>query len=120
VLSGITTAYSADLSEKLKVLLPDTPVVWGGHHPSVTAEESLREVYVDIVVRGEGESTALALSEALKAGRSLDGIRGISFKTKNKIVHNPDRELIEDLDSLPWISGSLTLDNMWREQTTGQ
>jgi len=77
------------------------PFVLGGPHPSVLPEESLKEG-ADIIVRQEGEETMKELCEALEKGRDLSSIRGISFKDDGKIVHNPPRPYIRDLDTIPF------------------
>jgi radical SAM superfamily enzyme YgiQ (UPF0313 family) len=72
----------------------------GGPHPTFMVEESLS--YADYVVRGEGEETIVELIECLEKGLSLNTINGLSYKTEeNGIVHNPDRKLINDLNSAP-------------------
>ena len=35
-------------------------------------------------------------------GKPLNEILGISYKQDGKIVHNPDRPQVEDLDAMPW------------------
>ncbi|MBI4698172.1 MAG: radical SAM protein [Nitrospirae bacterium] len=75
-------------------------VVMGGAHSTFLPDESL--LYADYVVRGEGEETIVELIEHLQSGLPLDTIRGLSFKAPdNTIINNPDRELIQDLDSAP-------------------
>jgi radical SAM superfamily enzyme YgiQ (UPF0313 family) len=70
----------------------DVPIIWGGVHPTLLPEQTLQNEYVDIVCRGEGEETLLELVETIERGKSLDEVRGISYKDKNgKIRHNPDR-----------------------------
>jgi radical SAM superfamily enzyme YgiQ (UPF0313 family) len=75
------------------------PVVLGGSHTTFLPEEAL--AYADYVVRGEGEETIVELVENLRAGLPLNPIKGLSFKVGGKIVHNPGRELIQDLDAAP-------------------
>lgn len=75
----------------------DVKIVMGGTHATFMPEEAL-DAGVDIVVRGEGEATFRELIE----GRALENVNGISWMDGTKIVHNPDRELIEDLDSIPF------------------
>lgn len=76
------------------------PVILGGPHPTFLPEEGL--VYADYVVRGEGEETIVELIEHLVSGKSLNGIRGLSYKDKDRnMVHNPDRVLIHDMDTAP-------------------
>ncbi|MEE9474911.1 MAG: radical SAM protein, partial [Candidatus Hydrothermarchaeaceae archaeon] len=60
--------------------------------------EEVLNAGADIVVRGEGEATFRELIE----GRALEDIEGMSWMDGTKIVHNPDRGLIADLDSIPF------------------
>lgn len=80
-----------------KRLFPGTKVVLGGVHPTVLPGEVLAHPAVDIVARGEGEETMLEIAEGRKPGEIL----GISFKEDGRVVHNPDRPLIKDLDTIP-------------------
>ena len=55
-----------------------------------------------IVVRGEPEYTLLELLKTLEEGKDLDTVKGISYTVNGVQKDNPPRELIEDLDSLPF------------------
>jgi anaerobic magnesium-protoporphyrin IX monomethyl ester cyclase len=87
----------------------DIPVVLGGPHPTVLPAESAERPEVDIVVRGEGEVTWEELCQWRKvdgewqaAISGLESVQGISYQTPDgQVHHNPDRPVIEDLDSLP-------------------
>jgi radical SAM superfamily enzyme YgiQ (UPF0313 family) len=72
--------------------------VLGGYHPTAIPDELLSQPHVDLIVRGEGEITMRELVE--KGGPQ--GVRGVSYRKKGQITHNPDREFIENLDSLPF------------------
>ena len=72
--------------------------VLGGYHPTAIPDELLSHPQVDLVVRGEGECT---MKELVQKGSPRD-VLGLSYKEDGKIVHNGDRPLIEDLDSLPF------------------
>lgn len=72
--------------------------VLGGYHPTAIPDELLSSPSVDMVVRGEGE---LTMRELLRRG-SPKGVLGISYKEDTVIIHNPDRPLVRDLDSLPF------------------
>ena len=76
----------------------NTKIIAGGVHPTVLPNEVLREGVIDIVVRGEGEETIREIA----AEKSIDKIKGISFRYNGDVVHNPDRQLIEELDELPF------------------
>ncbi len=87
----------------IKETCPDATIVIGGPHVTFTAEDSLRNVHsVDVIVRGEGEVTFLELLRALEAGTDLTKVKGISFRNRENIIHNPPRPFMEDLDSLPF------------------
>jgi len=72
--------------------------VIGGPHVTALPDEAL-EKGVDVVVRGEGE---LTMAELAADPAGFEGIKGVSYMKDGKVVHNPDREFIEDLDTLPF------------------
>ena len=72
-------------------------VVLGGYHASARPDELLGCKDIDAVVRGEGEQT---LRELVLGGPSRQ-VRGLSFKENGQVAHNPDRSVIDDLDTLP-------------------
>ena len=80
----------------------DGPIVWGGVHPSLLPEQTIKSKLVDIVVRGEGEMTFLNLIKNLEKGKSLKEVKGISYKVKGKVFHNSEREVL-DVNKLPEI-----------------
>ncbi|KPK99058.1 MAG: hypothetical protein AMJ95_01185 [Omnitrophica WOR_2 bacterium SM23_72] len=81
------------IKEKLRL-----PVVSVGIHPTLVPEEFLKESTFDIAVRKEPELTCLDIAKGLE----LKEIKGISYRDDGTIVRNPDRELIENLDILPF------------------
>jgi anaerobic magnesium-protoporphyrin IX monomethyl ester cyclase len=78
------------------------PIILGGPHVSALSDESLKQKGVDFVVRGEGEEAVLEICEMLEGKRKREDILGLSYKNKKKIVHNPARPLIKNLDDLPF------------------
>lgn len=88
-----------------------TVVVLGGPHPTLMPEDSLREFDADIAVRGEGERAICQCAASIRDGKPLDDIEGITFKTADgRIISNPVRPRIKDLDSLPIPARDLLLD----------
>ena len=77
------------------------PVIIGGAHPTFLPDEALD--YADFVIRGEGENSLVELLEHMDKGvPHLEDIKGLSYRDgEGKIVHNPDRDFLEDLDGLP-------------------
>ena len=79
-------------------------VVAGGPESANYPEEYL-DHGAHVVVAGEGERTMAALLQALPrlGPHRLHGIEGTIFRDEaGKLVRNPPRAQIEDLDSLPW------------------
>lgn len=85
-------------------------VCLGGHHATFFTHEILNgESSIDFVVRGEGELTIKKLASALEESfgnipdiNDLIKINGLSFRASEKIYHNESRELINDLDTIPF------------------
>jgi len=57
---------------------------------------------IDLIVRGEGEQTLVELVQSASRSSSFSRIKGISFRHNKKIIHNPPRPLIQNLDELPF------------------
>lgn len=79
-----------------------TPIVLGGVHPTFRPDRMLKLSGADYIVRGEGEETFLELLDAVRQKGRFENIRGLSYRDNNRIRHNPDRPLIEDLSKLPF------------------
>ncbi len=79
------------------------PVAIGGVHASAIAKETLTEFPAfDIVVVGEGERTLLEAVQKISRGESLRGVAGLVVKEGSEISVGPKRELIPDMDDLPY------------------
>lgn len=75
----------------------------GGCHVSFWDENALNECpSLDIVVRKEGENTMLELVKRIEANKSYHDVIGTTCRKNGKIIKNPDRPYIENLDSLPF------------------
>jgi len=81
-----------------KEVNPNIITVVGGCHPTAYPEVTLKQCpEFDMVCVGEGENTALEIANGL----SWDKIDGIAYRKGGRIVSNPKRKFIEDLDILP-------------------
>jgi anaerobic magnesium-protoporphyrin IX monomethyl ester cyclase len=77
-----------------------------GTHVSTLPEETLRlSKKIDAVARREYDYTILELAQELEKRKRLEKVLGISFRENNRIIHNPDRPFIKNLDELPFVSG---------------
>jgi anaerobic magnesium-protoporphyrin IX monomethyl ester cyclase len=86
--------------EAAKRIDGDIITVTGGQHFSATAQESLQTYpEIDLIVRGEGEET---LVDLVRKPGELERVEGISYRRDGRVVHNPPRPLIQDLNDLPF------------------
>ncbi len=87
--------------DQIKEFLPKCKFVFGGPIVTFEAEKILGVAEnVDFCVRGEGEETMLELVKTPR--KSPRVIPGLTFRDGKRIVRNPDRPLIDDLDKLPF------------------
>lgn len=94
---------SLEIARLVKREFPDAPVIFGGVHPILRADEVIRSSCVDFVCTGEGEITFPALLEALERGTPVTAVKGLLFKNPaGKVLRTPPQPLIEDLDALPF------------------
>jgi radical SAM superfamily enzyme YgiQ (UPF0313 family) len=92
---------SLELARKIKETDKNIKIVFGGPHATYDYENLLKFDFIDYVVLGEGEHTFLELCEKLRNNESVEGIKGLAFKTQEGIKKAGFRPLIEDLDHLP-------------------
>jgi anaerobic magnesium-protoporphyrin IX monomethyl ester cyclase len=76
--------------------------ILGGHGPSPEPKFFLEKTGADVAVIGEGENTILELIDAFIDHRALDGIKGIAYRNGSEVLVNKRRELIQNIDSIPW------------------
>ncbi len=92
-----------DTMRRIREAIPDVIMVAGGPHVSLAAEDTLVHVKeLDYVVRGEGEHSFLELLNSLKDRKGADDVHGISFRRDGILVNNPPRQLIRDLNEVPF------------------
>lgn len=81
---------------------PSSRVILGGPHATILAEDTLNHVpEIDLIVKGEGEETIVALLDALGNGTDLGRVNGIVYRSSGACRNTPGRTPIQDLDSLP-------------------
>lgn len=92
----------AILSRMLKDRL-DTPVLFGGIHPTLNAQVVLSDSpWIDYVNVGEGDDSILDLVRALQASADTTSIPNIWTRQGNQIIKNAMRPL-KDISFMPWM-----------------
>jgi hopanoid biosynthesis associated radical SAM protein HpnJ len=97
-------SFTSDVKviEALKAANPNLKAGLIGAKVAVDAEGSLLKApAIDFVARNEFDFTIKDVADDLP----WSGIKGISFRNRQGIiVHNDDRPIIENMDSLPWVT----------------
>jgi radical SAM superfamily enzyme YgiQ (UPF0313 family) len=79
------------------------PIVLGGVHATIFKQEVLADHdCFDFAVMGEGEETIVELLESISAPEKYAGIQGLIYRQEGRILQNPLRPLLQDLDELPF------------------
>jgi len=121
---GIQCMYTAyaqdahDVARLVKDANPNTPVVMGGAHASVAPDEVLKDKNVDLTVKGEGETTFLELVRCLERRNDISRVQGTITRKDDKIITNPPRAYIQDLDSLPFPARHLLPMDLYLSQSS--
>ncbi len=104
--SSLTTAnayVTLKTIEIAKKINSEIVTVAGGQHFSSLADKILPKYPdIDYIIRGEGEETLSELILFLKDSTKLREVKGVSYLSNNTVINNPSRNLISDLDSLPY------------------
>lgn len=103
-ISGMITVYNYIkwLTQLIKKNNPDIPIVVGGSVASSIPELLLKKTEADIACIAEGEETVKELMHTLGNATPLQAVRGIYYKQKDEIFQTPPREIITDLDAIPF------------------
>jgi hopanoid biosynthesis associated radical SAM protein HpnJ len=100
--SSPTFAGDVKVAEALKAENPDLLVGFVGPKVAVQPERSLlASPAIGFVAREEFDFTIAEVA----GGRPLASVDGISYRdASGQVVHNPDREMLEDMDRLPFVT----------------
>ena len=95
-------------------------VVLGGIHPTVMPEQTIKECQaIDFIVVGEGEETFYRLILALKEeSNCFSQIGGLWYRQAHKIENTSKRNLIADLDTIPFPARDLYDLHLYRSAPT--
>ncbi|TLY79333.1 MAG: hopanoid biosynthesis associated radical SAM protein HpnJ, partial [Gammaproteobacteria bacterium] len=115
VMHTSTPSFKADVrtAERIKTVKPDIKIGLIGAKVAVEPEKSLIAApAVDFVARNEFDFTIKEVAD----GRPWKDIKGLSYRNPaGVIVHNENREVLENMDALPWVTPvykrDLTIEN---------
>ena len=98
VMTGLPITKCADISKFVKEHT-DAPIVWGGPHPTILPEQTLREPYIDYVVRDWGSVALCELADYLESGApARESILGLGYKENGECRLSPPQTCFEMLN----------------------
>ena len=95
---------SIELARKIRSLNPNIKLMCGGFGPSFNPQKFVKDGIFDIAMIGEGGNTIVEVCEYLTGNseRRLNEIKGIVYEDNGEIIRTPKRELIKNLDEIPF------------------
>ena len=96
----VNTAW--EMARIFKEEVPNAIVVVGGVHCSALPEDTLKEGAIDFGIVGEGEEPFRELIAALQKKQDPTGIRNLVYRKQGKVVVNPKRPPIKEIDQIPF------------------
>ena len=84
-------------------IMPDSFIIAGGVHTGIYREQCLKESPgLKAIVIGEGEETIRELIRNIYSDNKLVEVKGIIFRSGDKLIKTPPRERIKNLETLPF------------------
>lgn len=100
-MTGTQIFYALEVSRFVKENYPEIPVVWGGMHVTLLAEQSLKHPYIDFIIKGEGEIAFRDFVRKLADKRHFETVAGLGWKNPDgSLIINPEEPPL-DLNNLP-------------------
>jgi len=97
-MTGVQIAWGLKAAALVRSAAPETPIVWGGIHPTLLPQQTAAHPLVDIVVRGEGETTLPRLAQTIREGGDLREVPGLTLVRSGEVQATPAPPLMTDMD----------------------
>jgi len=92
------------VAKRIKEIDKNIRVILAGPQASLCRLETLEVIdFIDLIAIGEGEKNIISILDYLNNKKSIEDIKGVSYKKSNKIICNESQQLNEDLDGLPML-----------------
>jgi len=99
-----TIKYDINFIQRLKKHIATKVVLTGTHVSALPGYTLKMSNSIDFIARKEYDYTIPDLADILEKKGKIKNVKGISYKRGKKIIHNPDRPPIKNLDNLPFVS----------------
>lgn len=95
---------SIGLAKNIRSINPNIKLMCGGFGPSFNPQRFVKDGVFDIAMIGEGEQTIVEVCDYFtgKSNKKINDINGIVYEDNGDIVRTSKRELIRNLDEIPF------------------
>lgn len=95
---------SIELARKIREARPQIKLMCGGFGPSFNPKKFVKDDVFDIAMIGEGEESIIEVTDYFtgNSDRKIEDIKGIVFEKDGEVVRTEKRNLISDLDVIPF------------------
>lgn len=97
-----TFKWACEIASQLKKERPDLLILFGGVHPTLVPEVCLKNSPADIICVGEGDDAIVELADCISERGIRTDIQNLWFKERDRVIQNPQRQILEDIDQLPY------------------
>jgi len=99
-MTGPQIKFALEIAKFVRNNKSGIPIVWGGIHPTIMTEQTLKEEMADFVVMGEAEYIMPNFIKALRGNVAFAEVDGLAYKNNTKVVINKAADFV-DMESLP-------------------
>lgn len=95
---------SIELAKKIKSINPNIKMMCGGFGPSFNPQKFVKDGIFDVAMIGEGEESIVEVCNYFCGDncKKIEDIKGIAYENDGFCIRTPKRELISNLDSIPF------------------
>lgn len=91
------------ITRLIKSTKPQVKVLWGGVHPTLFPEQTVKNELIDMIIVGEGEYPCLELSRCLSLKGDLSSVSGLYYKNGGKVLKTEDA-MVSDINKEPFLN----------------
>lgn len=103
VMPGPQLREAIPFSKRIKLLFPETVVIWGGYFASNQYKVCLESGYVDYIINGPGDNAFPKLLGKIEENElnSLEEVNNLIYREKNGAITKTGKDHLPDFDKLP-------------------
>ena len=94
--------WSVNKSDYIKKYFPSIFILYGGIHPTFIPEATIIENSVDALIVGDGEEAVVDFADNFHDWDKLKTVQNLWIKKDGKVIKNPLRPKMTNLDNLPF------------------